>query len=162
MLTIDVNLLNNPVLITCPTQRLPSEQREYDHLTGYVLLNSDRRRCIGGVRVVWAVTVEQARIVRAAAGRHGAQVHHEDEEQDDAVGIGEGGGKSRGLWSGKESRRQKGKGKAKKGEGKWGEKVVIDEYEVDVVGPMYFEAGETRYVLSLKVSGNRLSHTASL
>lgn len=107
MLTIDVNLLNNPVLITCPTQRVPSEKREYDHLTGYVLLRSDRRRCIGAVRVVWAVTVEQARFVGAMAGSKGGTGIGRMPEQAEAEDAGEGADGSEkigGFWLGRDVR----------------------------------------------------------
>ena len=163
MLTIDVNLLNNPVLITCPTQRLPSEQREFDHLTGYVLLTNSaggtnassppggisaeargrgRPVCIGGVKVVWQVTVQQANLAGMAHG----DARDEDDGRFDESGPA-------GLWStakrkgkgkGTENGKSRGKGKG----GRWGEKVVIDQYETDVVGPMTLQPGETRYVSS--------------
>lgn len=167
MLTIDVNLLNNPVLITCPTQRLPSEQRESDHLTGYVLLINSagdtnasapsgdvsavargrgRPVCIGGVKVVWQVTVQQANLADMAHG----DARDEDDERLDESGQGglwsmaKGKGKGKSTENGKSKSKGRGKGKG----GRWGEKVVIDQYETDVVGPMTLQPGETRYVTS--------------
>jgi hypothetical protein len=115
-------------------------------LTGYVVLNnassaSEDGVSIGGVRVIWQVTVQEATITGLGQrdARDGLDAENEASQPVGLQGQSSGHGRVCGKCKSKDGRKHR-------GTGRWGRTVVIDRYETLAVGPMGVPRGQTRYV----------------